>query len=105
MRKSKGIVSDCKSDTKTSQIKPKSAKETKNETKELIISGEEVNSKNKLCSPCNYEGMNRIEIDREVKWVKTTTLKPSSHHIEIYSEEKILDDVLINSIKNKVITY
>jgi DNA modification methylase len=101
MRKLKGIVSDCISDTKTSQIKPKSAKETKNETKELIISGEEVNSNNNLCSPCNYEGMNRIDLDREVKWVKTTDLKPSSHHIQIYSEEKILDNALIKSIKKK----
>ncbi len=70
-------------------------------TNELIISREEVNPNNNLCSPCNYEGIKRIELDREIKWVKTTDLKPSSHHIEIYSEEKILDDALINSIKNK----
>lgn len=68
---------------------------------ELGIGRDEVEKNQIACKPCKYEGIKRVNLDKEIKWVKTTTLKPSSHHIEIYSEEKILDDALINSIKNK----
>ncbi len=70
-------------------------------TNELSISREDVNSKNSLCSPCKYEGIRKVELTSEIKWVKTALLRPSSIHYEIYSEENVLDDALIESIRHQ----
>jgi hypothetical protein len=70
--------------------------------KELGNGRNEVEKNQISCKPCNYyEGINLIELDREVKWVKTTTLKLSYHQFENNFNGKILNRTLINSIKNK----
>jgi hypothetical protein len=70
--------------------------------KELGNGRNEVEKNQISCKPCNYyDGINLIELDREVKWVKTTSLKLSFHHLEFYSLVPILDNALIKSIINK----
>lgn len=67
---------------------------------ELGIGRDEVEKNQIACKPYNYEGINLIELDKEVKWVKTTSLKLSFHHLEFYSLVPILDNALIKSIIN-----
>ena len=64
---------------------------------ELSISGTEVQENDKKFKPIKNQGI-MVNLENEVKWVDTDSLKISDLHYEIYTMEDQIDEALLKSI-------